>query len=130
MRNQVTRMKKNKITKAKITKSQNQIIQMNIIQDYDTILFKDVTFYASIRQLGKDEIEEGCKPQIKIWHSEEEDDYGEVATIRKVNNDFKVTFNDRYSHGYSKLTELNKVIGWVVEEVMKHPHFLNGKLKK
>ena len=41
-------MKKNKITKAKITKSQNQIIQMNIIQDYDTILFKDVTFYALI----------------------------------------------------------------------------------
>ena len=106
---------------------------MNIFQDYDTIKFQDVTFYGSIRHLDKDEIEEGVKPRIRIWHTQDPDNTnwaGEVAEIRKVNNDFKVTFNDRYSHSHSKLTELTKVINWIIDEVMKNPHYMSGKIAK
>ena len=103
---------------------------MKISQDYDRIVFEDTIFYGSIRSLDKDEIDEGCKPQIRIWHSAEgaNDNYGEVASVSKVNNDFKVSFNSRYSHGYTKLAELNKVINWIVEEVMRHPEYMTGKM--
>lgn len=104
---------------------------MKIFQDYDIIKFQDVTFYGTIRRLDKDEIEEGCQPKIKIWHSQDPDNNnwaGEVVEIRKVNNDFKATFNNRYSHSHSILKELNKVIDWVIEEVMKHPHYMTGRM--
>lgn len=103
---------------------------MKIYQDYDTLKFEDVTFNGSIRRLDKDEIEEGVKPLIKIWRTQDPDTNnwgGPIAEIRKVNNDFKVTFNDRYSHSHSILAELNKVISWVIEEVMKHPEYMTGK---
>lgn len=104
---------------------------MTIQQDYDTILFKDALFYASIRRLDKDEIEEGSTPKIKIWFNDtDRNENGCLAEIFEIETTFKVWFNDHYGHSYMTLNQLSRFITWVVEEVMKHPHYMCGKITK
>jgi hypothetical protein len=102
---------------------------MTIKRDFDSLLFIDTLFFATIRQLEEEEIKEGVTPKIKIWFSDKKrNENGPLAEILEIENNFKVWFDDHYGHSYITLNELSKFITWVIEEVMKKPHYMLGKI--
>jgi hypothetical protein len=104
---------------------------MNILSMNGNLIFKDTLFYATISQLETDEIEDGVQPKIKIWFADKQrNENGPLAEILEIENNFKVWFDDHYGHSYMTLIQLGNFINWVVEEVMKNPHYMSGKITK